>query len=492
MSAGQRDYYALLGVLRDASTEDIKRAYHAAARRFHPDKNVLPGETELFLEVQRAYEVLSHPQRRAQYDATLPPEDKVTGPVECTVQYSRPALVHLKEPQLLYAMLQAGAAEQAGSIPMTPLNLCLVLDRSTSMQGEKMDLVKAGAARILSMLRAEDLFSVVVFGDRAEVLLESSFQHDLKKAQSRIQAIQPGGATEIFRGLEAAMGELRRGLDPNRGNHLILLTDGHTYGDEQACLELAIEAARLNISISGFGVGTDWNDIFLDTLAGKTGGSSTFISDPKEIEQILIDKFKALARTFVDDAILQGQPAEGVELRYAFRVQPEGGTIEVGEQMHLGPIMQDMPLHVLFEFVIEPKASEPDDVTLIDGTFNAVVRARPTPFPPMRLRLSRPAAETASSEPPPQVIVNALAKLSLYRLQERAREEAAAGEYESATRHLKNLAVQLEAQGHHDLSKTALLEAESVSRSQAFSQQGGKEIRYGTRSLPLPAMEKTE
>jgi Ca-activated chloride channel family protein len=491
MSAGQRDYYALLGVLRDASTEDIKRAYHGAARRFHPDKNVLPGETELFLEVQRAYEVLSNPQRRAQYDATLPPEEQLAGPVECTVQYSRPMLVHLKEPQLLYAMLQASAAEQAGSIPMTPLNLCLVLDRSTSMQGEKMDLVKAGASRILTMLRPEDLFSVVVFGDRAEVLLASSFQHDLKKAQSRIQSIQPGGATEIFRGLEAAMGELHRGLDPNRGNHLILLTDGHTYGDEQACLQLAAEAAKSNISISGFGVGTDWNDIFLDSLASRTGGTSTFISDPAEIEQILIEKFKALARTFVDDAVLRASPPKGVEVRYAFRVQPEGGTIEIGEEMHLGPILQDMALHVLFEFVIGPGASKADEVTLIDGTLNAVVRARPTPFPPIRLRLSRPAAESASDAPPPQVIVNALAKLSLYRLQERAREEAAAGEYESATRHLKNLSVQLEAQGHHDLSKTALLEAESISRTQAISQKGGKEIRYGTKSLLLPAMEKT-
>ena len=86
--------------------------------------------------------------------------------------------------------------------------------------------------------------------------------------------MQTSGATEIYNGLKAGLQEVRRTVDPSRVNHIILLTDGQTYGDEQACLALAEEAAAKNIGISGMGIGSEWNDIFLDALASKTGGSS--------------------------------------------------------------------------------------------------------------------------------------------------------------------------------------------------------------------------
>lgn len=62
------DYYEILGVSRDASKEDIKRAFRRLARQYHPDVNKEPGAEERFKEINRAYEVLSEPETRARYD----------------------------------------------------------------------------------------------------------------------------------------------------------------------------------------------------------------------------------------------------------------------------------------------------------------------------------------------------------------------------------------------------------------------------------------
>ncbi|NPA90532.1 MAG: molecular chaperone DnaJ [Chloroflexi bacterium] len=66
--AGTRDYYQILGVPRNASQEEIKRAYRRLARQYHPDVNKDPNAEERFKEINEAYEVLSDPEKRAQYD----------------------------------------------------------------------------------------------------------------------------------------------------------------------------------------------------------------------------------------------------------------------------------------------------------------------------------------------------------------------------------------------------------------------------------------
>ena len=489
MAPNRIDYYALLGVLRDASQEEIKHAYYEAAQRLHPDKNQTAGETELFLEVQQAYEVLSNPKRRTQYDATLPKEETSSSFIKSKIEYSRPNLVHLDEPQLIYVLLEISPRNAEEKIPAPPLNLCLVIDRSTSMQGEKMDIVKAAASELMRTLRPQDIFSVVAFSDRAEVIIPAAFQTDRIKLQSRIQMIMTGGATEIYQGLGAGMQEICRNLDPKRLSHLILLTDGQTYGDEQACLQLAEEAARQKIGISGLGIGNDWNDIFLDALTSRTGNNSGYISNPQDIKKLLMDKFNAITNTLAEDVLLEFKPQEGIDLNYAFRLQPEGGPIAMEDSMHLGPIMQDTPLTAIFEFVVQPSASKSEYVKILDGALKATITARPTPVPALHIQFGQSASDTPGDAPPPLGIVRALSRLTLYRMQERACEEAHAGHYDTATRHLKNLAQHLLSQGEKDLAKTALLEANSLERMQSLTQNGGKEIKYGTRALLLSAAE---
>jgi len=68
-----RDYYRLLGVPRDASTLEIRRAYRRLARQHHPDQNPHPDSPARFGVLADAYAALSDPARRARYDHTIPP-----------------------------------------------------------------------------------------------------------------------------------------------------------------------------------------------------------------------------------------------------------------------------------------------------------------------------------------------------------------------------------------------------------------------------------
>ena len=493
MSPDQQDYYAILGISRDASQEDVKRAYFRAAQKLHPDKNTAAGETELFMGVQQAYEVLSNPKRRAMYDATLPPQEKINLPYQYKFAYSRPNLVHLDEAQMLYLIIELESPMEGRSTLSPPLNVCLVLDRSTSMKGEKMDVVKSTAIQVLRNLRPQDILSVVTFSDRAEVIIPAAYHQERTRLEARIQMIQPSGATEIYQGLEAGVKEVMRSIDSKRINHIILLTDGHTYGDEQLCLALASKVAEHGIGISAKGIGQEWNDIFLDVLATRTGGSSAFISEPQEIKRILLEKFNALAQTYADDITLQLKEVEGVELSYAFRLQPDPAPIVVDERpLHLGSILQDTSTRVIFEYIIQPTAVQSDVITFVDGALNVVIASRPLPIPPLRMRLQRPVSDQPEKDPPPPDVVQALSRLMLFRMQDRARKEIEKGNIDVATRQLQSLAANLLSQGERSLAQTIMLEVDHLQKKNTLSPEGGKKINYGTRALILASSNKKE
>ena len=484
--AKKPDYYAILGVRRSASQEEIKRAYFEAAQRLHPDKNKAVGETEIFLEVQQAYETLSNPPRRKKYDATLPPEVRPAIPFQSKIYYSRPNLVRITEAQMLYVLLEIAPEKKRDELPAPPLNVSLVLDRSTSMKDEKMDVLKSAAIKVMRNLRPQDIFSVITFSDRAEVLIPASYPFDKRRLESQIQMLQPSGATEIFQGLQASYNEIQRNASHERIDHIILLTDGHTYGDEQECISLAEQAATKGIGISAMGIGREWNDVFLDAIASHTGGSSRYIARTEDIQRFLVEKFETFAHTLVDDVVLEFKKTPGAEIAYAFRTQPETGPLPIGELIHLGPVLQDFDLNVLFEYLIDPALTKQDRVSLLRGQLKLSIAGLPTPVQPIAIEFSREVMKEPGGEPPPSVIIQSLGKLTLYRMQERAHTEVNQGQFELAAQHMKQLATSLLAQGERSLARTAMIESENIAKMQSFSEEGSKEIKYGTRALIMP------
>jgi Ca-activated chloride channel homolog len=480
------DFYELLGLSKDATPEEIRRSFHDSARRLHPDVNKGPGETELFLQVQDAFEVLSDPQKRSVYDDQLNRASASSQPVTLSTLYSRSVLPQLGEAQLVYSLLKFSPSSEIALPSNPPLNVCLVLDRSTSMQGDRMDTVKSAAIELMRQLRPVDMLSIVTFGDRAEVLLPANSRLSREEVETQIRLIRTGGGTEIFRGLEAGYQELRRNLHKTNINHMILLTDGRTYGDETASLHLASQAGKQGIRITSLGIGSEWNDTFLDELTSRTGGISQYVSKPGDLRHFLKEKFIDLNHVYVNQAVLQIETGQWAALNYAYRLHPDPAPLPNPSPLQLGGISKNDSLSILLEFIVLPVPEEYTSVSLAKGIVQLEIPSLPNPSFRLAVNLNRPVG-LPPKEQPPSSIVQALSQITLYRLQERAHKEVLEGKVDDASRHLQRLATHLLTRGQRDLAYTALMEAEKIFNTHSFSDEGGKQIKYGTRALLLPA-----
>ena len=480
-------YYDILGVSRDATPQQIKRAYLRLVRRYHPDVNPDASASERFLEIQEAYQTLSDPQKRAAYDRTLPPE-----PLQIHFSSSRGSILNAGEPQMVYALLTvAPPPEAVKASQRPPLNVCLVLDRSTSMQGARLQAVKNAALMLIDELQPNDIFSIVTFNDRAEVVVPATRGQSKAFLKQRLQTLSAAGGTEIYQGLQAAYQQVGRFYSPEAINHIILITDGHTYGDEEKCYHLAEQARQRGVVINGLGIGHKWNDAFLDKLAATTGGSANMVRTARDITAFLETHFRGMNTRYAEQVLLDFQLGAGVELRYAFRLAPDAAPLSLDTPMALGHVPREGDLQVVMELLVRPDQTKAEHITVLEGTLSARLPGQHPPLWQRAVQFSLPLQTEADLAAPPPDLVRAMGQLTLYRLQEKAREDVESGQIDKATRRLEMLASHLLAAGNPDLARTVQQEAAHLQTSHTLSEAGQKAIKFGTRSLILPGEKRT-
>jgi Ca-activated chloride channel homolog len=480
----KQDYYSILGIPRTASPEEIRHAYFQAARQYHPDLNTMPGDTEYFISAKEAFDILSNQKKRKKYDESLPPLEASDIPLTFEAIYSRDHLIQMDEPQLVYALLKLSDPEKTKSAkPRIPLNICLVIDRSSSMKGRKLDHAKASSIQLIKRLNPQDSFSMVAFSDKAEIITAGKGEENSSKIESKIYHLLPSGGTEIFNGLEAGYSEIQQKFDPNGINHIILLTDGRTYGDEDLCLDLASKAAKQGIGISGLGIGSDWNDVFMDTLTSATGGNCYFVSKPEEISERLLERFEQISHFRAQSISLTFEDLKSSKINCAMRILPEPGLLPLENPIVLGPFFDTSDLSILLEFVVTVPINS-SLVELLDGNLNILQRAQ-VPIPNViQVNLKLPVHPSENdNELPPQKIVQAISELTFYRIQEKGRKEAASGEFEEAIGHLQIVATHALQKGKNELYQLIQSEVESIRTTHALTPEGEKKIKYGTKAL---------
>jgi Ca-activated chloride channel family protein len=403
--------------------------------------------------------------------------------IALTCTWGRAPLPASSSPQIAYLLVEAQAAAKTEAVP---LNFCLVLDRSGSMQGAKLTAMKDATKRVIDTLTPQDVVAIVLFDDQTEVLLPATLAADKEALKAQVDRVEEAGGTAISGGLLAGQAELRKHAAPDRVAALLLLTDGQTWGDEDRCRAVAKELAQEGVRMTALGLGAEWNEKLLDDLAETTGGSSDYIADPAQITGFFQRAVRAAQGTVAQDARLLLRLARDVAPRAVHRVTPviaNLGYQPIGQNevaVRLGNLESGEPASVLVDMMVGARAA---------GSFRlAQAELHYTPIGESGEQIVKQDVllEFTADESAAQYdarAMNLVEKVTAFKLQTRALSDAEAGNTAGATQKLRAAATRLLDLGELDLARKAEEQAAQLEQGQAMSAESQKELRYATRRL---------
>lgn len=274
---------------------------------------------------------LTDPHARAQgpdVRGGAPTSPTSAPPPQAGAQFRSGQLVML-EGRLGHAVLPAAGEQESylflsaraedGAVASTPasLNLAIVLDRSGSMRGKRLENALSAARGMVDRLRDGDVVSVVTYNTGTDVVvaptpIDSASRSRVMGALARMTA---SGDTCVSCGIETAAALL--GERSNMIDRVLLLSDGEaTAGvlDEAGFRQLAAGLRRRNIAVSSIGVDVEYNERVLAALAQESNGRHYFVETPASLAAIFDQELQSLVRTVAEDAELALDLSPGVDV----------------------------------------------------------------------------------------------------------------------------------------------------------------------------------
>lgn len=196
-----------------------------------------------------------------------------------------------------------------------PVNVALVLDRSGSMTGQKIEQAKDAAIAALDRLNSDDIVSVVAYDDTVQILVSATKLSARESIYQAIRSLYPGNSTALFAGVSRGASEVRKFLDRERVNRIILLSDGlanvgpSSPGD---LAELGTSLAREGISVTTIGLGLDYNDDLMTELAMKSDGNHMFAEQATDLKTVFAREFGDVLSVVAKDVKVRIQCPEGI------------------------------------------------------------------------------------------------------------------------------------------------------------------------------------
>ena len=253
-------------------------------------------------------------------------------------------------------MLELEAPAPRASAPRPAATLEVVLDRSGSMSGERLDAAKEALVRLVDRLDPTDRFGVVAFDDEVQVVVPAGGLAHKHAARHAIASLFPGGMTNLSAGLLRGMQEARR-VASDGGATVLLLSDGHANAGETDARRLAAVAAggrHHGITTTTVGIGMDYDELLLSEVARGGQGSHVFAEHGDGAAAAVAGEVEGLLTKTVQAASLIVRPDAAVDSFTVWNDLP-AHPIDGGIMVELGDLWAGEQRKVVFTLAVPAK-----------------------------------------------------------------------------------------------------------------------------------------
>lgn len=268
-----------------------------------------------------------------------------------------------------------------------PVNLALVIDRSGSMSGDKIEKAREAALELVRRLAPDDIVSLVAYDTRVDTLIPAQRVGDGRRLEAAICNLEAGGNTALFGGVTRGASEVRRHLEDGRYvNRIVLLSDGLANVGPSSPEELGRLGASLvkeGISVTTIGLGLGFNEDLMTRLAQRSDGNTYFVEDSAELPRIFAAELGDVLNVVARSVVIEIEFPDGVRpLRFVGR---EGAIRGRRAELALNQLYGGQEKFALIEVEVGPAASGAErEIARANVRYDDAVNDRPATLAAVR------------------------------------------------------------------------------------------------------------